>query len=58
MEVHCTGRKVGSRQLKVKRIWKKEDKDNAETLSAERSAESLEKNSQKRAGRRKEDSQE
>jgi len=46
MEVHCTGREVDSRQLKVERIWKKKHKDNAETLSAQGSAESLKKNSQ------------
>jgi hypothetical protein len=58
MGLHCTGRKVGSRQLKVERIWKKQDKDNAETLSAQKSAESLGKNSQSVKEEEKRDSQE
>jgi hypothetical protein len=36
MEVHCTGREVDSRQLKVERIRKKKNKDNAETLGTQR----------------------
>jgi hypothetical protein len=56
MEVHCTGREVDSRQLKVEKIWKKKDKDDAKTPSAQRSAESLGKNSQRVKEEEKRDS--